>query len=103
MSRWPTFSDGTSAGFSSGKLLMPIETVTESFSPLSLVEAELGNLLAQPLAEHARAVSVDAAHEHRELLAAVARQHVLGAQRIAEHADHRAQDVVADEVAVLSR
>ena len=100
MSLWPTFSDGTSAGFGSGKMLMPIETVTASRSPPSLVRPSSCDLLAQALAEDARAVLVDAADEHGELLAAVARQHVLGAQGVVEHADDRAQHVVADEVAV---
>ena len=79
---------------------MPIDTVTASFSPVSLASPISATSRAQPLAEHARALLVDAAHEHGELLAAVARQHVLGAQRVVEHADHRAQHVVADEVAV---
>ena len=74
-------------------------TVTGMTLPVVL-EALLHHGDAQPLAQDARPLEVDLATDHRELLAAVARQDVLGADRLRHHAGDGGQHRVAGQVTV---
>ena len=65
-----------------------------------VLEALLLHGHAQPLAQDARPLEVDLATDHRELLAAVARQDVLGADRLRHHAGDGGQHRVTGQVTV---
>ena len=63
-------------------------------------EAALLDLLAQPLGQRARPLEVGLRQDDGELLAAVAREHLVAADALLDEARHLLEDVVAGEVAV---